>query len=539
MRQCKTLTSSGALALLLMLGGPVAAALLPPGVTLAAQQELVRQNGAEVESLDIAQIESQPAIEVAGDLYEGLTRRDNHSRILPGVAQSWRQQGPTRWIFHLRRNARWSNGDPLSAQDFVYAWQRSVDPKTATKYGIFFAFIRNGSEIMAGRMPAATLGVQALERYTLQVDTANPIAFLPDMLANPQMAPLHQASLRQYGQDFTKPGKLVSNGAYRLSDWVVNSRLVLSKNPYYWDAARVAINKVTYLPVEDEDSAMKIYLSGQSDTLDRVAPGSLAQVLSRQPQELRNNRTLGLYYYNFNNADPALRDRRVRQALSMVVDRQILTQKVLGEGQVPSYGLIVAGTAGATVSAYDWSQWPMARRVAQARQLLAAAGHDARHPLTLRLSYNTSEQHKRIALFLLSEWKNKLGVSGSMENQEFKVFLKTRHDGAYQVARNGWTVDYNDATSFLDLIRCGSDQNDSRYCNPQVDQLIRQGESSSDGARRQTLLSAAARLAMEDYPLLPLYQYSQTRMVKPWVGGWPVPNPMDHYLTQELYLTRH
>ena len=181
----------------------------------------------------------------------------------------------------------------------------------------------------------------------------------------------------------------------------------------------------------------------------------------------------------------------------------------------------------------------MAKRVATAKQLLAAAGVNAAHPLTLKLMYNTSELHKKVTLFVLSEWKNKLGVTGSMENQEFKVFLKTRHEGNYQVARNGWTVDYNDATSFLDLVRCGSDQNDLRYCNQKVTALIVAGEKSVDQAKRKALLTEAARVAMDDYPMIPIFQYTWPRMAKPYVGGWTVPNPMDHYKTQELYIIKH
>jgi oligopeptide transport system substrate-binding protein len=519
--------------------GAAYAAKVPAGVQLAASQELVRQNGSEVESLDISQIQSTPAISVAEDLYEGLTRRDNSSHILPGVAQSWQQKGSTTWVFHLRKNARWSNGDPLTADDFVYSWQRTVDPKTATQYGIFFEFLANGKDIMAGKLPVSALGVKALDKYTLQITTTEPTAFLPDMLANPQMGPLHKASFLKYGKDFTKPGNLVSNGAFTLKEWVVNSRLVLVKNPYYWDAKNVQITKVTFNPTEDEDASMKMYQSGQIDTLDRIPPGTFAQIKNQQPKELRNNKILGLYYYNLNNSDPVLKDKRVREALSLVVDREILTQKVLGEGQVAAYGLIVPGTGGANVTAYDWSKWPMAKRVAMAKQLLASAGYGPNHPLSLKLTYNTSELHKKVSLFLLSEWKNKLGVTGSMENQEFKVFIKTRHDGTYQIARNGWSVDYNDATSFLDLVRCGSDQNDLRYCNKNVDALIAQGSKSTDMAKRKELLTQAAKTAMDDYPMIPLFQYSQPRMAKPYVAGWNVPNPMDLYKTQELYIIKH
>ena len=529
---------TGALALL-TLPTCTLAAEIPAGVRLAAKQELVRQNGTEVDSLDIAQIQTVQASNVANDLYEGLTSRNTSSKVVPGVAERWKQTSPTTWVFTLRKDARWSNGDPVTAEDFVYSWQRTVDPKTATQYGLFLAFLKNGNEIMAGKMPVSALGIKALDKYTLQITTVQPTAFLPDMLANAQMGPLHKASVLKYGKDFTKPGNLVSNGAYRLKEWVVNSRLVLEKNPFYWDAKQVAITKVTFNPTESEDSATKMFEAGQVDTVDQIPPGSHGRLASRYGKQLKDNTVLGLYYFSLNNADPALKDSRVRQALSMVIDRDILTKKVLAEGQAPAYGLIVAGTDGAAVTAYDWSRWPMAQRIAEAKKLLAAAGYGPDRPLTLKLSYNTSDQNKKITLFLLSEFKSKLGINGSMENQEFKVFLKTRHDGNYQVARNGWNADYNDANTFLDLVRCNSDQNDTHYCNKTVDALIGQGNQSLEPAKRKALLTGAAKTAMNDYPVIPLFQYARSRLIKSYVGGWNVPNPMDGYKTQYLYIVAH
>ncbi|WP_028536729.1 peptide ABC transporter substrate-binding protein [Paludibacterium yongneupense] len=541
MKQVKSLSVLAASVALALAGasGVATAAKVPAGVQLDAKQELIRNNGSEVESLDISQVESYPAISVTSDLYEGLTRRDNNSKILPGVAESWKQTSPTTWVFHLRKDAKWSNGDALTAQDFVFSWQRTADPKTATKYGIFFEFLKNGKDVLAGKKPVSALGVKAVDAHTLEVTTDVPTAFLPDLLTNPQMAPLHKASYEKFGKDYTKPGKLVSNGAYTLSDWVVNNRLVLVKNANYWDAKDTKITKVTYLPVEDEATELKIYRAGEADTIDRLPAGTFQQMKAQLPKEMKPNKILGLYYYGLNCNDPVLKDKRVRQALSMVIDRDVLVNKVMGNGEAQAYSLIVAGTAGASVTGYDWQKLPMAKRVEEAKKLLAAAGYGPNKPLHLKFSYNTSEVHKKVGLFVISEWKTKLGIVTGMENQEFKVFLKTRHDGNYQVARNGWSVDYNDANSFLDLVRCGSDQNDSKYCNKAVDAEIAKGNLTVDAAKRKALLTSATKLAMEDYPIIPLFQYVQPRMTKTWVGGWTTTNPMDIYKTQELYIVKH
>lgn len=516
--------------------GAAFAAKVPAGVKLDPKQELVRSNGSEPESLDISQIETTTANNIARDLFEGLTAVENTGKIVPGVASSWKQKDPTTWIFNLRKDAKWSNGDPVTADDFVYSWRRTVDPKTATKYGLFHEFIANGKDIMSGKKQPAELGIKAVDKYTLEIKTEIPVAFLPDMLANSTMAPLHKASFEKFGKDFTKPGNLVSNGAYVLKDWIPNSRIVLEKNAKYWDAKNTVITKVTFDPTESEDAALKMYKAGQVDMTLRIPAGTFQALKAEMPKELSALRNIALYYYGLNNKDPVLKDKRVRQALSMVIDRDILTQKLLGEGQVPAYSLMVQGTAGADVTPYEWAKWPMEKRVAEAKKLLAAAGVTSATPL--KLMYNTSESHKRVGLFISSEWKTKLGLSTSMENQEFKVFLKTRHSGQYQVARNGWNADYNDATTFLDLVRCDSDQNDQQYCNKKVDELMAQGNQQTDQAKRKALMTQASKLAMDDYPLIPLYQYVQARTVKPYVGGYYTTNSFDRFRTSDFYIIK-
>ncbi len=534
----KTLSVMAA-SIALAMSGHSMAAQVPAGIALAAKQEIVRNIGAEVESLDISQIESVPANHVARDLFEGLTAINTAGKIVPGVAESWTRKDPTTWVFKLRKNARWSNGEPVTANDFVFSWQRTVDPKTASKYTIYFDFIANGTAILEGKKPVTALGVKAIDANTVEVKTAVPVPFLPDLLSNPTMAPLNKAAFLKAGKDFTKPGKLVGNGAYILKEWVPNSRVVLVKNPNYWNAATTVITKVTFDPTESEDATFKMYQAGQLDWTDRAPSGSFAKMTRELPKDYRVGPGASLYFLGINNTDPVLKDVRIRKALSMVLDRDILTKKVLGEGQLPAYGLFVKGMEGGKVSAYDWSAWPMAKRIDEAKKLLAAAGYGPSKPLKFKFMYNTTDLHKKIAVFALGEWKNKLGVQASMENQEFKVFLKTRHDGAYQIARNGWNADYNDVSTFLDLVRCNSPQNDQKYCNKKVDALISQGYANTDLAKRSALLTDAGRVAMEDYPMIPLFQYANPRLVKPWVGGYYTTNAFERFRTSDLYIIKH
>ncbi|MFC0400270.1 peptide ABC transporter substrate-binding protein [Paraburkholderia rhizosphaerae] len=526
-------------ALVMSAAGRAPAVTLPAGVTLAAQQELTRDAQIEVESLDPAHIETVITSTIGSDLFEGLTRVDAAGNVAPGVATSWERTAPDTWVFKLRHDARWSNGQPVTAADFVYSWQRVADPKTGSKYTILVEFVKNARAIIAGKAAPTTLGVRAIDPYTLEVKTETPVSFFLDVVAKVNMAPVNRDTVAKFGSAWTRAGNMVSNGAYVLSDWQPNNHIVMVKNGQYWDAKDVAITKVTYLPIESDETAQRMYQAGQFDFTYTIPSGIYTQLRKQFGSELKSSPTLGTYYFTLNNQDPALRDKRVRQALSMVVDRDLLTARLLQSGQQPAYGLVVKGTKGAEPFIPDWASWPMQKRVDFARGLMKQAGYSDAKPLTLTLTYNTNDENKKISLFLASEWRTKLGVNTKLENVEYKVLLKMRHDGKTQVARNGWYIDYNDATSFLDLVRCNSPQNDAQYCNPQVDALIDQGNQQLDEAKRAALLTQAHVLAMNDYPVIPLYQYSNNRLVKPYVGGYSLANYLDQRLTQDMYIVKH
>jgi oligopeptide transport system substrate-binding protein len=520
-------------------GAPAwAQSVVPKGVQLHARQELLRSNAVEPESLDPAQSETINSAAIVLDLFEGLTATDNGGRIVPGVALSWKQTNPKTWLFALRKDARFSNGDPVTAADFVYAWQRFVDPKTASVYATTFGqFLLNGNEVAAGKKPPTELGVKALDPYTLEVRTSVPVPYMPGLVANPQFCPLHKASLEKAGKDWTKPGNMVGNGAYVLKEARVNARIVLEKNPKYWDAANVNLTKVTYLPIEDPNADVKMFQSGESDWVAQLPPGTYDGLKAAYPQDIRNTPLLANRFYPLNNSDPLLKDVRVRKALSMVIDRDVLAAKVTADGQLPLYGLMVKGLSGAEVSNYDWAAWPMAQRVAEAKKLLAAAG--VAPGTKLHLSYNTSDYHKRMAIFIASEWKTKLGLEVSMDNMELKVLVKKMHDGEFQIARYGWYADYNDATSFYTLVKCADDQNFNRNCNKKADELVDQANQLDDPAKRTAQITQAAKLVMEDYPFIPLLQNTLPRLVKSYVGGYDERNALARFRSRDLYIIKH
>jgi oligopeptide transport system substrate-binding protein len=514
------------------------AATIPAGVQLHATQTLIRNNGSEPESLDPALAESVGANNLTRDLFEALTASDADGKTVPGVAESWKQLDATTWVFKLRKDAKWSNGDAVSADDFVFGIRRFVDPKTASTYAATFGvFLLNGPAVVKGSKPPSEIGVKAIDKNTLEVKTAFPVLFLPELMSNNNLGPVHKASLEKFGKDWTKPGNLVSNGAYVLKEWQVNNRVVLEKNPKYWDAANVQLSKVTYLPVEDGYADVKLYESGENEWVYQLPPGTYDKYKAQYPKEIRNSPMIGLRYYSYQTQEPVFKDVRVRKALSMVIDRDILAQRVTADGQAPSYSAMVAGTNGADVTPYEWATWPMEKRVAEAKSLLQQAG--VKPGSKFSFSYNTSEYHKKMAVFAASEWKTKLGLNIETESMEFKVLLKKRHDGSFQMARNGWVADYNDATTFLALIRCDSDQNNNFNCNRKAEELINQGSNSTDPVKRRALLTQASKMIMEDYPIIPLLQYSLPRLVKSYVGGYSLKNAMDRFRSKDLYIIKH
>ncbi|NKE67115.1 peptide ABC transporter substrate-binding protein [Ramlibacter sp. RBP-2] len=532
------LSHLAAIALGIALAWPAGAAVVPPGVQLHPTQTLVRNNGSEPETLDPALAESVGANNLTRDLFEGLTANDSNGKIVPGVAESWKQTDPLTWVFKLRQNAKWSNGDPVTAQDFVYGIRRFVDPKTASTYAATFGvFLANGQDVALGKKPPAQIGVKAVDKHTLEVKTAFPVSFLPSLMSNNNLGPVHQASLEKHGKDWTKPGNLVSNGAYVLKEWLVNSKVVIEKNPQYWDAKNVQLTRVTYLPVEDGNADVKLYESGQNEWVYQLPPGTYEKYKQQYPKEIRNAPMIGLRYYSLQNQNPAFKDVRVRKALSMVIDRDILAQRITADGQTPSYSLMVKGVEGADVTDYEWATWPMAKKVQEAKALLQQAGVQPGTKYTF--SYNTSEYHKKMAIFAASEWKTKLGIQVELEAMEFKVLLKKRHDGQFQIARNGWLADYNDATTFLALVRCDSDQNNNFNCNRKAEDLIVQGTQQTDQAKRKALLTQASKMIMEDYPMIPLLQYSLPRLVKSYVGGYSLENAQDRFRSKDLYIIKH
>ena len=509
----------------------------PPLDRLHPTQVLNRGNGAEPESLDPALTSSTNAAAVLRDVLEGLTSTTAQGKIVGGVAHGWQRLDDLTWAFDLRP-ARWSNGDPVTADDFVYSFRRFFTPATASIYSTTFQdFLLNAREIVEGSQAPESLGAHAESPTRLILRTQFPVAFLPELMAHGSFLPVHRATVERHGSQWTRPANWVGNGAFTLTEWRVNDRIVVTRRPDYWDAENVRIAKVTFFPIESEAAETKLYQSGQLDMTTTIAPGSYPLHLKQRPEDIRNSPALTVRYYSLNNEDPLLKDVRVRQALSMVIDRDIMAQRIVDDGSIPAYSALVRGVAGGSPTTYDWASWSMEKRVQHAQALLKEAG--IKPGTRLSLVYNTSDYHKKMALFVASEWRTKLGLNTDLENMEFRALIHRRQSGEYQVARDAWVADYNDAFSLLTIVRCDRVQNSCRSCHREGDNLILAAQAELDPASRSAMQTRATEMIMLDYPSIHVLQSTSPRLVKPYLGGYGDNNPLDRYRSRDLYIQKH
>ena len=511
------------------------------GTDLADIQVLHWGNAAEPQSLDPHKSEGVSSSNIQRDLFEGLINEARDGEVIPGAAESWEisEDGRT-YTFTLRRNARWSNDDPVVADDFVYSLRRSLDPATLSRYTFILHPILNARAVAAGQRPITDLGVRALDDYTLEIRLEDPTPYFLGLLTHSASYPVHRASVEMHGDRFTRPGNLVSNGAYQLEDWVVQSHVKLVRNPHYWDNDQTTIDTVWFHNTEDKSAAIRRYRADELDiTYNSLAKRQLPWIRENLSDQLYIDPYLGTYYYGFNVTRPPFKDNLdLRRALALAIDRDIITRQVTNAGELPSFGWVppVSGYVGQQMREAAWTQ---AERVEEARRLYAAAGYSADNPLVTEIMYNTEEDHKRIALAISAMWKQVLGVEVSILNQEWKVFLDTRNQRIdTQVYRAGWIGDYNDAFTFAEVFQSGGGINNTGYASDEYDRFLALAAAEGNPGQRAEYLQQAEAGLLHDLPILPIYFYVSSRLVKPWVGGY-TPNIMAHHRSKDFYILEH
>lgn len=489
-----------------------------------ASATLHRGNGAEPETLDIHKSSGIPEANIQRDLFEGLVTENEKGELVAGVAEKWQQNKEgTQWTFQLRKTAKWSDGSPVTANDFVYAMQRAVLPATASEYAFILWPIKNAQAISKGdNKELETLGVTATDTHTLTIDLEHPTPFLLGLLAHHMAYPLHKQSVEQGGDKWTRPNKLVSNGAYRLAAWTPQSKLKLVKNKHYHDAAHVNIDEVVYYPTEDQSAALKRFRTGALDITEDVPSNQIAWVKENLPKNFHSSPYIGTYYIALNlEKSPFKANKPLRKALSLAIDRQILTDKITKGGEIPAMGWVPTGMNHYHSQVMPEAKLSQKERKALAKQYYQQAGYSKDKPLEVELLYNTSENHKKIAIALAAMWKQALGAKITLRNEEWKVYLNSRSQRQFELIRSGWIGDFNDASNFLDLFRSDiGTMNPSAWKNKQYDSLMQQAQAQADASKRAELMQQAERILLDEAALISIYHYTTQHLVSNKITGW-------------------
>lgn len=423
----------------------------------------------------------------------------------------------------------------MVASEFVRSWQRVLDPKQGSPVSSELRLLKGAAAIISGKMPAASLGVFAQGNDVLIINLEQPAPYFPQVLAHSAAFPVYSdVSARSHNAN-----SWVSNGPFVLSDWLPGTTIELRRNSAYWDHANVHLGKVNYQIASDQNSQYAAYRSGQLDMTDTVPSNAIESLRKEHSQELVIAPLLATAYYGLNLEAVQLQGNlKLRKALSMSIDRRRLVAS-LALGQTPAFGLVPPGTWNYEPHRCDWESFSDADRIVEARRLYTAAGFSASAPLHLRLLFNSSPSIKQTAILVAAMWKEVLGVDTILTDEEFRVFLESRHDKRkWDVVRLAWTADYNDASNFLDVLRSNSSNNDSSYSNPRFDKLLDDAAKTTDPEIRRSLLANAERLMLDDYPIIPLYYFVSKRLVKLYVLGVK-PNVLDRVGSKDLSLIPH
>ena len=466
--------------------------------TAHAQGVLNRGNGAEPDSLDPHFAGGLAEENILDDLMVGLTTLDAGGRPIPGMAQSWTTSPDGKsWTFHLRP-ALWSDGKPVTAGDFVFGFRRLLDPRTGSRYASNLWAIENAQEVSNGKMPPEKLGAEAPKPDTLILTLEHPVPYLPELLTHPTALPLPSAVVQAKGSTWPRPGAYVSDGPYMLKEWVPGDHITLVKNPRFYDAAKVAIDTVVYLPSSDADAALRRFRAGELDLQSPAPATQSAWLRANMPGVLRVTPALAIAYIAINLSDPPLKDVRVRRAISLAYNREAITEKVLKQGEPPAYSYVAPGTANYPGGpALDFRGMPFSARTAEAQRLMQQAGYGPFQRLHLIFETTGNSDYRRMAAVLQAMLKP-IYIDLTIQIADLPIHLRNLRMHQYELGSANWYADYNDASDFLDLLRSDSGNNYAGYKNPSFDAQMHAADGEPDSARRGGQLAAAEAMALRD-----------------------------------------
>lgn len=503
----------------------------------APAPRLERGNGPEPATLDAHRCQEVACGNILRDLYEGLVTEDAAGRLIPGMAERWEVAADGRtWTFHLRAGLRWSNGEALDAPQIVASFRRAFAPDTAAPFAEQFDAVVDAKAVQAGDAPPTQLGIDAPDARTVRIRTTRRVA-MPALLTLPIAFPVYLPAVARDGAQHTRPGHLVSNGAYVLTAWTPQANLVVAKNRWFHDAAAVRIPQVRFHVTEDAAAELQRFAAGDLDITETVPPQPLPALRARFGNRLRISPYLGAFWLGLNLTKPPLRDApALREALSLAVDRDRLTRSITGLGETPAYGIVPPGIPGYTPATLPWAAQTQAWRDARAKALYRAAGYSESNPLTLELRYNTSTPHRRLALAVAAMWRDTLGVRVRLRNEEWKVFVQNRRQRAItQAFRGGWIGDVADARNFLVGFSGDGPLNWPGYDDAHYRDLIAKADAARSEAARNAWLHAAELRFLNANAVVPLYFYTSKHLVAPRVAGY-APNALDRHASRWLSL---
>jgi oligopeptide transport system substrate-binding protein len=502
-------------------------------------QILLLGNGTEPQDLDPDIVTGQQEFHIMMALLEGLVSEDPVDlHPVPGVAESW-DISPDRkvYTFHLRKDAKWSNGEPVTAQDFRESYKRILTPSLGAEYSYMHYVVKNAEAYNTnGITDFDQVGYKVLDDHTLQVTLNNPTPYFLSLLTHHSWYPVNMRVVAKYGDPYlrgnkwTRPGHFVGNGAFVLSKWRVNDVVEVRKSPTYWDRDRVRLNAIRFYSIESDDTEERAFRAGQLHVTLTLPLSKIDYYKKEHPDVLVIGPFLGTYFYRVNVTKPPLNDKRVRQALAMAIDRESIVKDVLKGGQLPAYNFVPPGTAGYT------SHTQLHENIAEAKRLLAEAGFpDGKGLPPIEILYNTLEAHRTIAEAIQQMWRTKLNVDARLVNQEWKVYLDAQRSLNYQVCRAAWIGDYVDPNSFLDMWQTGGGNNETGWSNPEYDRLIVQAAATVDPQERLEVFQKAEAILLDEMPEIPVYFYTRVCLQRPEVKGW-YPTLLDNHPYKYVYL---
>lgn len=503
------------------------------------EQVLHWANGAEPQDIDPQTVTGILEHNIITSLYEGLVSEDPVDlHPVPGVAERWDvSPDGTVYTFHLRPNARWTNGDRVTAQDFVRSYKRILSPALASEYAYMLYLMKNAEAYHKGTLKDFDqVGVKALDDSTLQITLRAPASYFLSILNHYSWFPVHIPTIEKHGpldsrnNRWTRPENFVSNGPFQLKEWKPNQVMIVEKNPTYWDAENVKLRAIHFYPIESSDTEERAFRSGQLHITHEIPLTKIDVYKKEHPERLRIDPWLGVYFYRFNTTHPVLKDKRVRKALALAIDRESLVRNVTRAGETPALNLTPPGTAGYTANA------KLSGDLTEAKRLLAEAGYpDGKGFPKLDIHYNTLESHRAIAEAIQQMWKKNLNIDVGLVNQEWKVYIDTQKKLDYAIGRYGWISDYVDPNSFLDMFLSYGGNNQTGFKNAEYDRLVEEANRTGDQAKRYELYQKAEAILMEELPVMPIYFYTRKFLIHPDVKGWN-PTILDRHPYKHVWL---